>query len=171
MSPEILIVSAIEARAAVHVCSEDDPIPGRANPGRPLWAADLSRSKAPPSADPGSSGALGNATNGVRALHRAPGRALGHPVCRPSARIPLGGPTPAAGPACLGRPQRRISTHRGRRFSLIVDVVSAGSWTMGWRASDLLTRPQAHRIGGPSRCQPTESRCADGREEPTENGP
>ena len=65
MSPEILIVSAIEASAAVHVCSEDGPIPGRANPGRPLWAADLSRSKAPPPADPGSSGALGNATNGV----------------------------------------------------------------------------------------------------------
>ena len=25
----------------------------------------------------------------------------------------------------------RISAHRGRRFSLIVDAVSAGSWTTG----------------------------------------
>ena len=27
--------------------------------------------------------------------------------------------------------QVRISAHRGRRFRLIVDAVSAGSWTMG----------------------------------------
>ena len=48
MSLELLIVSAIGAAAAVHVCSEDGPIPVRAVPGPPVWATDLPRSEASP---------------------------------------------------------------------------------------------------------------------------
>jgi len=102
-----------------------------------------------------SSGALGNASNGVvegmvpliaaapvprhvrekwlerlfdaiqdgPAQHRVPGRASGRPVCRPGACIPLGGPTPAAGAACHGRPQQWHLCLRQVRQALLKRVV------------------------------------------------
>jgi hypothetical protein len=33
------------------------------------------------------------------------------------------------GDFAVGKPKLRISGHRGRRFRLIVDAISAGSWT------------------------------------------
>ena len=69
---------------------------------------------------------------------------------------------------CPGRPASRtlnvglrISAHRRRRFRLIVDAVSAGSWTMGVARKG----PFDPASGSPlfavrTRCQPTESRCA-----------
>ena len=48
MSPGLLIVSATGASAAIHVCSENGLNPVRANSGRPMRAAALSRGKAQP---------------------------------------------------------------------------------------------------------------------------
>ena len=53
MSPELHIISAIGASAAMHVCNEDGLIPVRANPGRPMSATDPSRNETPPPVDPG----------------------------------------------------------------------------------------------------------------------
>ena len=107
MSPELLIVSATGASAAMHVRSEDGLTLARANPGWPVWATDLSRGEAPPPVDR-SQGLL--ATSGHFRESRqigpwsAPASATG--VIRQATRVPP--EPPPSGP-----PSRQSGIRRG----------------------------------------------------------